>query len=210
MKKTICLVSLFIVALFIMTFTSCSEKTPSSLISNNSEKFYITSNNDNEIITTELFETDDETVNPSNNDYLNESNQNELIDPKAFANSLTMPSEELLDIIRSDFINSKKIKDDELIYVSRYYGEYDGAIPVEIEGAISRYLANKDEIIAGYLFHYNDYNTIRVWKDGQFFTIESAFENGILTEKQVGILAYIHENNKYISFSNPYDFITFY
>lgn len=120
-----------------------------------------------------------------------------------FADSLSV---ELFEKIKSDFLSYKKIsrENEKDLYIVRYYGEYDGAVLVYFWGGFIVNLEVIDETIAGYQFHYNDGNRICVWKNGLFYSLREAYENGTLNEDHVSIVAKIHANRKYVTIPNPY------
>lgn len=73
-------------------------------------------------------------------------------------------------------------------YVNGYYGTYDGAVAVNMLGTRISYIDDCyiDEIIAGYLFSFTGDNTIIVWKDGEFYDLSEAYDQGILTKEHIG------------------------
>ncbi|MBQ7669356.1 MAG: hypothetical protein IJS45_01390 [Clostridia bacterium] len=123
-----------------------------------------------------------------------------IFKPKLVIKEPEMPSSELIDQIVSDY---KKRSNNDFISIRRYYGEYDGAVPVLLNG-IMTFGANKKEFIAGCMFWYSDYNTIEVWKNGTFYDIRGAYEEGVLTAEQVAVISYLHANGGYIVISDPY------
>lgn len=123
-----------------------------------------------------------------------------IFKPKLIIKDPDMPSSELIDRIVSDYKNRSG---NDYVSVRRYYGEYDGAVPVLLNG-IMTFGANKKEFIAGCMFWYSDYNTIKVWKDGTFYDIRGAYEGGVLSAEQVAVISYLHANGGYIIISDPY------
>ncbi len=70
------------------------------------------------------------------------------------------------------------------------YGIYDGAVVYLSEGQADMI---DEKMVAGYKFAWPSTFTIRVYKAGEFLTLEEAYEAGILTEKQVGEIAKYHD-----------------
>ncbi|MBR6427267.1 MAG: hypothetical protein IKS28_05520 [Clostridia bacterium] len=115
------------------------------------------------------------------------------------------PSEDMIKRIEDDFAALHGKRRDEggsPYYIVRYYGEYDGAVPVKIEGMLSGQM----EIfysVAGYGFYESSLNTINVWKDGSFCTMQEAYDSGMLTEEQVANIAWLHYYGKYVLIPGP-------
>lgn len=101
--------------------------------------------------------------------------------------------EELLQQIAEDYFykswcRSPGTEGYNTYYIKKYYGNYDGVVPVTIE-IVGRepYEWDHEELIAGYSFPYSEYGSIYVWKDGEFYSLTSAYYNlGMLTKKQIG------------------------
>lgn len=222
MKKTICFVSLFIVVLSILAFTSCSEKTPSSLISNNSEKVDSISKNDTEIISTELSESDEQSsvnsgietdiLSDSSSFYESDSDSeisdlNEIDTQQVIVDSPEMPQDkDILNQILSDYIVFLQInfnynpEIDGKIWIERYYGQYSGAIPVIISG-LGEPGYERTEIISDSTFFYTSGHKIIVWKNGYFYSLQEAFDNNILSSLEIKQISIVHNKNLYICFN---------
>ncbi|MBR6426272.1 MAG: hypothetical protein IKS28_00445 [Clostridia bacterium] len=120
------------------------------------------------------------------------------------------PSKELLEQIAGDFaafMNKKfnyRLSAEELkgFYVERYYGEYNGAVPVKVEGLLHT-TAVELYVVAGYGVWNNDGNKIWVWKDGNFYLLSDAYENGILTEEDIANIAWLSYYGKYVNLPRP-------
>ena len=121
------------------------------------------------------------------------------------------PSKELLDQIAGDFaafLNKEFIfglsaKELEEFYVKRYYGEYNGAVPVRVEGPFIYTMAVELYVVAGYGIKNPDGNKIWVWKDGNFYLLNDAYENGILTEEDIANIAWLSYYGKYVNLPRP-------
>lgn len=71
-------------------------------------------------------------------------------------------------------------------YVEKYYGTYDGKIPVIIKGVELLYNdVSLKETVAGYTFTYPDNCAMVVWKNGTFYSLGEAYDSGILTKEQI-------------------------
>jgi len=71
-----------------------------------------------------------------------------------------------------------------------YYGTYNKAVVFRVQGG---WLAHISEIAANILFDYPDRNTMRVWKEGQFYSLHTAYEEGILTKNDIKNIAYYYK-----------------
>jgi hypothetical protein len=54
------------------------------------------------------------------------------------------------------------------------------------------------EEVAGYEFHYDDMNFIKVWKNGRFYTLTEAYEQDILTTEDISVLSEIQNQRKWV------------
>jgi len=72
------------------------------------------------------------------------------------------------------------------VYVERYEGTYDGAVVVLMNGTMFSSVEWKREIlVAGYTFTYYGGNMSEVWKDGEFYSLVDAYNEGILTKEHI-------------------------
>ena len=132
-----------------------------------------------------------------------------------YNNSLGVLSDELLSQIISDYIEYLQVSapyDPEIDgrpWVERYYGSYDGAVPVIISGFGITGVERTEEI-AGYNIYYQVGHKILVWHDGDFFTMQEAYDKEFLTESDVCNIAYFHKNEQYVSIESPYGEIFMY
>ena len=87
------------------------------------------------------------------------------------------------------------------VKIHRYYGTYNDAVVIYYAGGgIGYTCAETTDYVAGCKFHYADGNTIKVWKDGDLYVMKSAYEEGVLTKKQVERIAELHKYGGYISY----------
>ncbi|MBE6586856.1 MAG: hypothetical protein E7647_00410 [Ruminococcaceae bacterium] len=115
------------------------------------------------------------------------------------------PAEGVIKEIESDFLDY--LKDNSKLYpnleyepyVTRYYGSYNGAIPVKIENiGIVHHTEIWEENVGGSVFRYSDGNIIRVWKDKKFYTLEKAYKKELLTQEEVYIISQLHCRQEYL------------
>ena len=74
-----------------------------------------------------------------------------------------------------------------------YYGTYHGAVVFFVEG-------DTGEIwhinVAGKEFKWTSGANITVYKDGRFYSLEKAYEEGLLTERNIRSISRRHERNR--------------
>ena len=101
------------------------------------------------------------------------------------------PSSELLKQIEIDSVTDELRKSNNNLYVNsasiqEYYGNFDGAVAVKISNAGMSYLdVHMSEEVAGFTIEYYNGQKIVVWKDGSFYRLSEAYEEGILTKKNI-------------------------
>ena len=106
-------------------------------------------------------------------------------------------SEELKKQIVEDFV-AYELGDDYvprehgIFRIERYYGSYDGAVAVMLNGAFDFIPEVRVDKVADSEIYYAYGTSIQVWKDGKFFTMREAYEQGILTAEQVAEIANAH------------------
>lgn len=93
--------------------------------------------------------------------------------------------------IESDF--SKTMEEEGTYLVSRYYGAFNGAVPVMMSG-YGTDSGSHEDTVADSVFHYTDGDSIKVWEDGKFYSMEDAYAQGLLTKEQVATVADRHKN----------------
>ena len=81
-------------------------------------------------------------------------------------------------------------------WIVKYYGTYNGCVVVMMG---DNYTGYTDALwgmeVAGVAFKFKDGNSIRAWKDGKFYTLQAAYEQGLLTQEDLTNIADIHEKN---------------
>lgn len=102
------------------------------------------------------------------------------------------PTEGLLVQISKDFCEYHVEKynfDPEIhggFYVAKYYGTYNNTVPVILEGTgISYATVITTETVAGYTFTYPCSNTMWVWNNGSFYSLQDAYDKGLLTKEDI-------------------------
>ena len=103
------------------------------------------------------------------------------------------PPDGLLQQIENDFAERG-----DRYPVKSYYGIFNDCVPIMF--MMPEMGVYTIETVAGVDFHYGGSNKIRIWKDGEFFYIKEAYEQGILTKDQVAELADIHGKGNYIKY----------
>ena len=123
------------------------------------------------------------------------------VDPPTNVPNVEKPSDDLIKRIEDDF-TAIIMKDDRYgpesygkDHVKYYYGMFNGCVPIMFDWSESG--AIMEIQVAGSTFHYGGSNTIRIWKNGEFFHLEDAYEKGILNEEQIAIIAVIHNKGLY-------------
>ena len=138
----------------------------------------------------------------------------ELPDPNPV--NLIYPLEEVVDQIKDAFIAETGISTDkQYIHVFRSYGEYDGALVVQIsamgieipgktmrENHVIPCITSEEEsyILGLDFFTFTSAVRYRVWKDGKLCTLQEAYDNGWLTRKQIGQIHSLSYNSGYITY----------
>ena len=118
------------------------------------------------------------------------------------------PPKELLERIVTDFAankereTGKKLTADWFVHI--YYGVYGGAVPVMMDAPSAGFIiTTSPEDVAGYRFEFGATRVMKVWKDGAFFSLKEAYEQGVLTAEQVGILADVVRERTFLIFDPP-------
>ena len=78
-------------------------------------------------------------------------------------------------------------------WVDYCYGVYGDCVPVMIGGWITTQ-AGWDDEINNVVIHYHNGSSIDVWKNGEFYSLREAYEQGYLTEEDIREIADIHKN----------------
>ena len=213
---------IFLLVCLTVLLASCTVKNagpsavqPSETDSRNTNDREETSNSERDAGVTEEtevkhFDTENEETVPAETEA--EKTETEAIETDAESHQIEInretpepPSEELLEQIIDDYAVYSKVPTEEdkaMLYVSLYYGNYNGAVPFLMGGESSATVMTVEKI-AGYTFLYPDSNKIQVWKSGQFYSMEQAYENGFLTADQIAAIAYLFNAGKGIEYPNP-------
>lgn len=97
------------------------------------------------------------------------------------------------DYIKQYLVAERLTVDD--IKISEYYGTYNGAIIMWIDGPFSYMTAIQKIEVAGYIFSFSSSHQYEIWKDGEFCGIKKAYEKGWLTVKDIREFAEIIYSN---------------
>ena len=110
------------------------------------------------------------------------------------------PNETLLARIENDYGKhlygeSYDPQTDGKVSVKSCYGIYNDCVPVMFSQIAFTVIT--DVQVEGINFHYRSSNTIKVWKDGTFYSIQEAYDQGFLTKEQIQTIADMHNNGQY-------------
>ena len=116
---------------------------------------------------------------------------------------IEQPDEALLAQVKKDYYYFRFGEDynpeiDGEITTVLYYGLYNDYAVVLFEGTWQVFTATREEKIAGYDFQFANYGMIYLWKDGAFFALTEAYEQNLLTKKQIASISKIHENRLFL------------
>ena len=94
--------------------------------------------------------------------------------------------------IRNDYLlclhaqgETEAILDD--VKILKNYGNYNGAVVVRMEKGAFAVITTIQ--VGGVDFIFSDSNIAIVWHDGQFFKLEEAYNNGLLTKNNLNAIA---------------------
>ena len=76
--------------------------------------------------------------------------------------------------------------------IMRYHGTYNGSVVVSFDGMAYQPFKKLD--IAGITFLFGGMYTITVWKEGRFYTLEEAYDAGLLALEDLETVAYYQNN----------------
>lgn len=106
-------------------------------------------------------------------------------------NAKYSPFQRTIKQIEKDY----KKKTGDSVQVMHYYGNFDGCIPVRF--SYYSFDLYSEENIGGITFYYESTDRITVWKNGNFYSVEEAYNTGMLSYEQLKNIADIHNNGKY-------------
>lgn len=90
------------------------------------------------------------------------------------------PSQDLIDRIEATLSS-------DVFYVRGYYGTYNGASAVKIGGG-SELTVITEVTVADVEFVYPTHVQIKIWKDGTFYSMENAYDQGLLTKADIEMI----------------------
>ena len=97
-----------------------------------------------------------------------------------------------LDEVQADdsegYFKDKTIDD---VDIDRYYGTYNDCVVVKIYGFYEYTQALWEDRVAGVKIQYYNGCRISAWKDGVFYELKDAYEQGLLTRKDIKKIAAI-------------------
>lgn len=98
------------------------------------------------------------------------------------------PSDDALEGLIKAYYDrySTDAEDENVYFIKKYYGIYDGAVIVLIDGThLSHDGAIYDKEIGGYYFHHPGNLDVTVYKDNEFYRLQQAYDQGILTKEHI-------------------------
>jgi hypothetical protein len=101
-------------------------------------------------------------------------------------------SDELLLRIEADWLDNTHSSPLGRFIFDEYHGSYNGSVALRIDVSTLNALLLVD--VAGYSFVFPTPTAIVIWNDGVFFSLSQAYNNGLLTEKEVGEIHFSFEN----------------
>lgn len=90
------------------------------------------------------------------------------------------PSQDLIDRIEATLSS-------DVFYVMGYYGTYNGASAVKIGGG-SELAVITEVTVADVEFVFPTHVQIKIWKDGTFYSMENAYDQGLLTKDDIEMI----------------------
>ena len=122
------------------------------------------------------------------------------IPPDNDENGIAQPSERFIEQIKEDYRDGGA----EGVYITEYYGVYNGnCVPLVINNGFALAVL-VEQTIAGETFVFADTSkVIDVWVDGEFFTLEEAYEKGYLTAEQIADIARTCAYGEYLVIDDP-------
>lgn len=149
-------------------------------------KELIPSNNDDEVV--ELY-YDENMENEYDGNVLNK-------DLKMYVKTDIKICEDITKKIKSKYVSDYLLKYNENasideVYINEFYGVYNNAYVLIMSNDYVEYFAAiTEEVILNYRFIYPNNNVIKVFYDGSFYTLTSAYLNNILSRDDI---AHIYE-----------------
>ncbi len=120
------------------------------------------------------------------------------------ADGIEQPSESFIERIKQDYREYCGYEDDRSVDITQYYGAYNGnCVPLVIRQDASFTAVFKQEI-AGVSFVFPESaSIIIVWADGNFYSLEEAYESGYLTAEQLEDILYDYGTGGYLVIDSP-------
>ncbi len=108
---------------------------------------------------------------------------------------MELPSDKFLLEIEKDYraFEKKNGRYDTAYHVKNYFGFYDGAVPVILEGEDLGYIEEiTNDTIDGYEFQYPNGNQMEIWFFGTFYSLSEAYEEEIITKDELNLLHQVY------------------
>jgi len=80
------------------------------------------------------------------------------------------------------------------VIIDHYFGSYNDSVALMIRNYDSNFtMATWQQEIAGFVFHYNDGQSITVWSNGSFYSLPKAYAQGLLTSQNINEIHRRHQ-----------------
>ncbi len=111
-----------------------------------------------------------------------------------------MPSEALLEQVKEDYYlflyqSLDGYDSEKSVKVNCCYGVYNDCVAVIISELDEQFPQwEVYEEVAGVTFRYGVGNKIKIWRNGSFYSLQEAYDQEFITEKDLRVIAEVHNN----------------
>ena len=124
------------------------------------------------------------------------------------ANSSTSNDENVMEIPTIEPLTEEKVREICEAYVARennpklsasdleleYYGEYDGAYALFVDGPWDYATVETEETVGGLVFKYSSYRYLNIYYNKNFYRLNEAFKQGIISIDNLKILHSVYKD----------------
>ncbi len=108
---------------------------------------------------------------------------------KVNVSSGRLSADEQREIVWEYIANSSSLESElNATYAVRCFGKFGNVYAVMIDGPWGYTQAIRNEVVAGYTFTFPDGHRMLIYKEGDFYTLNKAYELGIISEKDVAAI----------------------
>ena len=108
---------------------------------------------------------------------------------KVNVSSGRLSADEQREIVWEYIANSNSLESElNATYAVRCFGKFGNVYAVMIDGPWGYTQAMRNEVVAGYTFTFPDGHRMHIYKEGDFYTLNKAYELGIISEKDVAAI----------------------